>query len=73
MVKTLIRPETSILSYPAFIYFLDQEYLRYEHFNFPFSLIVFSIGQRKGGKEGMVEALQMLGRKTRDADVSVSS
>jgi GGDEF domain-containing protein len=60
VVKTLIRPETSILSYPAFIYFLDQEYLRYEHFNFPFSLIVFSIGQRKGGVEGTVEALQML-------------
>jgi len=60
VVKTLIRPETGILSYPAFIYFLDQEYLRYEHFNFPFSLIVFSIGQRKGGAEGTVEALQML-------------
>ena len=60
VVKQLIRPETGILTYPAFIYFLDQEYLRYEHFNFPFSLIVFSIGQRKGAQDGMVEALQML-------------
>jgi GGDEF domain-containing protein len=48
------------LTYPAFIYFLDQEYLRYEHFNFPFSLIVFSIGQRKSGPDGAVEALQTL-------------
>jgi GGDEF domain-containing protein len=60
VVKNLIRPETGILTYPAFIYLLDQEYLRYEHFNFPFSLIIFSIGQRKGGADGLVEALQML-------------
>jgi GGDEF domain-containing protein len=60
VVKQLIRPETGIMTYPAFIYFLDQEFLRYEHFNFPFSLIVFSVGQRKGGPDGMVEALQML-------------
>ena len=60
VVKQLIRPETGIMTYPAFIYFLDQEYLRYEHFNFPFSLIVFSIGQRKGGPDSIVEALQML-------------
>jgi len=56
--KNLVRPETGILSYPAFIYFLDQEFMRYEHFNHPFSLIVFSMGQRRG--EGLVESLQML-------------
>lgn len=60
VLKNLLRPETGILSYPAFIYLLDQEYLRYEYFNLPFSLLVFSIGQRKGGPDGMVEALQML-------------
>lgn len=60
VLKTLLRPETGILSYPAFIYLLDQEYLRYEYFNLPFSLLVFSIGQRKGGPDGLVEALQML-------------
>lgn len=61
VVKTLTRSETGILSYHAFIYFLDQEYLRYEYFNLPFSLVVFSLGQRKGGDDGPVEALQMLG------------
>ncbi len=60
VLKNLLRPETGILSYPAFIYLLDQEYLRYEYFNLPFSLLVFSIGQRKGGPDGLVEALQML-------------
>jgi GGDEF domain-containing protein len=59
--KNLVRSETGILSYPAFIYFLDQEFMRYEHFNHPFSLIVFSMGQRKGEPgAGMVESLQML-------------
>lgn len=57
VIKNLLRPETGIFTYPAFIYLLDQEYLRYEYFNTPFSLLVFSIGQRKGD---MVEALQML-------------
>jgi GGDEF domain-containing protein len=60
VVKAMIKPETGILSFPAFIHILDQEYMRYEHFNFPFSLIIFSIGQRKGGPDGVVEALQML-------------
>ena len=57
VVKNLLRPETGIFTYPAFIYLLDQEYLRYEYFNTPFSLLVFSIAQRKGES---VEALQML-------------
>ena len=60
VVKAMINPQTGILSFPAFIHILDQEYMRYEHFNFPFSLIIFSIGQRKGGPEGVVEALQTL-------------
>jgi GGDEF domain-containing protein len=57
VLKNLLRPETGILTYPAFIYLLDQEFLRYEYFNTPFSLVVFSIGQRKGDS---VESLQML-------------
>ncbi|CAN5509456.1 hypothetical protein BH11CYA1_BH11CYA1_14460 [soil metagenome] len=61
--KALIRQETDILTYPAFLYFLQQEYLRYEYFNFPFSLVVFSLGHRKGGATGPVEALQMLAVK----------
>lgn len=63
VTKMLLRQETDILSYPAFLYFLQQEYLRYEYFNFPFSLIVFSLGHRKGGPAGPVEALQMLAVK----------
>lgn len=61
VIKTLTRSETGIFNYYAFIYFLEQEYLRYEYFNLPFSLIVFSLGIRKGGDDSpVVEALQMI-------------
>lgn len=60
VIKNLNRSETGILTYDAFIYFLDQEYLRYEYFNTPFSIVIFSLGQRKGGESGPVESLQML-------------
>ena len=63
VTKHLIRPESGIMTFPAFLYFLDQEYLRYEYFNFPLSLIVFSLGNRVGGQGGPVEALQMLAVK----------
>ena len=46
--KSFLKAETSILTYPAFIYFLDQEYMRYQYFNFPFSVIIFSLGLKKG-------------------------
>ncbi|HEY9784780.1 MAG TPA: DUF4388 domain-containing protein [Candidatus Obscuribacterales bacterium] len=61
VMKNLVRPETGILTYHAFVYFVDQEYLRYEYFNLPFSIVIFSMGVRKGGPTGPVEALQMLG------------
>jgi Domain of unknown function (DUF4388)/Diguanylate cyclase, GGDEF domain len=55
----LLRHETGIYSYPAVIYFLDQEYLRYEYFNLPFSIIVFSLGEKKTTPAGdSVEPLQ---------------
>ena len=59
IAKSLLKSESGILSFPAFIYLLDQEYLRYEFFNLPFSLIVFSIGQRNN-ESGQVFALQTL-------------
>lgn len=61
ITKHLVRQETGILTYPAFLYFLDQEYLRYEYFNFPFSIVIFSLGYRR--QTGQVEALQMLAVK----------
>lgn len=60
VVKSLTRSETGIYSYNAFLFFLDQEYIRYEYFNQPFSLIIFSLGHKKDEEGVRVEALQML-------------
>ncbi len=55
----LLRPDTGIFCSAALIYFLDQEYLRYEYFNLPFSIIVFSLGEKKTTAAGdSVEPLQ---------------
>jgi hypothetical protein len=55
----LLRPETGVFSYPALVFFIEQEYLRYEFFNLPFSIIVFSLGEQKIGLEtDSVEPLQ---------------
>lgn len=59
VLKSLMRTESGILTYPSFFYFLDQEYLRYEYFNLPFSLVLFSLGQRLN-YAGSVESLPML-------------
>jgi GGDEF domain-containing protein len=59
VAKNLTRTETGILTFPSFIYFVDQEYLRYEYFNLPFSVIVFSMGQRKDDDSNS-EPLKML-------------
>ncbi len=43
-VRTLLaRPETGIVSYPNFHFFLDQEFTRYQLYKVPCSLIVFEL------------------------------
>ncbi|MBK9146063.1 MAG: DUF4388 domain-containing protein [Candidatus Melainabacteria bacterium] len=42
-LKPIMRPETGILTYPAFQFFLAQECYRYELCGIPASLVVFSI------------------------------
>jgi len=50
--ESFIRPETGVYSYPALMYFMEYELHRYEAYNFPLSLIVFEIKNRRDG--GMV-------------------
>ncbi len=46
---SFIRPETGVYSYPALMYFMEYEMHRYEAYNFPMSLIVFEIKNRRDG------------------------
>lgn len=41
--KMLSRPDTGILSYPSFHYFLDQEFQRFQQYRIPYSIIIFEM------------------------------
>ncbi|HEY9785122.1 MAG TPA: DUF4388 domain-containing protein [Candidatus Obscuribacterales bacterium] len=46
-MKNLMRPETDLINYPLILYFVEQEYFRYEASGLPFSVIVFEMALRK--------------------------
>ncbi len=41
--KTILRPETGMLTFPLFLYFLEQEFVRFEYTRWPFSLVIFDV------------------------------
>ncbi|MBS2009188.1 MAG: DUF4388 domain-containing protein [Cyanobacteria bacterium SZAS TMP-1] len=44
VAKSMVRADTGILSYPSFLYFLEQEFIRFERHQTPFSVILFDMG-----------------------------
>jgi hypothetical protein len=49
VVRALNRPETGILTYPALLFFLEQEFYECASIGCPVSLVVFEMKQRVGG------------------------
>ncbi len=49
--RALLRTDTGIYTFPAFLYFLDKEYWRCNRFNRPFSIIILQIGLVNGNEE----------------------
>lgn len=47
--ESFIRPETGVYTYPALMYFMEYELHRYEAYNYPLSLIVFEIKNKRDG------------------------
>jgi GGDEF domain-containing protein len=45
----LLRPETGMLSYPLFLFFLTQEFARYKKSGMPFSVAIFELKQKRNG------------------------
>lgn len=45
--RSLCRPETGLFTYPAFLYFVDQEWRRFRRGGLPFSLMIFQISYRE--------------------------
>jgi len=78
VVRLLCRPETGLFTYPAFLYFVDQEYRRFRRGGLPFSVAVFQMNFRE--PNGMLssqpmpakavnEAALRIGKAKRDLDV----
>jgi GGDEF domain-containing protein len=41
--SAIARPETGMLTFPLFLYFLEQEFIRFEYTRWPFSLVIFDV------------------------------
>lgn len=66
--RALTMPETGLYTFPAFLYFLDREYCRFERFKRPFSIVVLKIGllQKDSAREsegGKLRPLPMIAVK----------
>jgi hypothetical protein len=48
VARTLVRPETGIFTYPAFLYFLQQEFAKCSSMGMPLSVVVFDLALRVG-------------------------
>lgn len=48
VARTLVRPETNIFTYPAFLYFLQQEFAKCSSMGMPLSVVVFDLALRIG-------------------------
>lgn len=46
VMSKLVRPETGLYTYPMFLFFLEQEFHRYERLNVPFSVVLFDMRLR---------------------------
>jgi GGDEF domain-containing protein len=45
-MQGMYRPDTGLINYPAILYFLEQEFFRWEHTAAPFSLVIFDMCKR---------------------------
>lgn len=48
VARSLVRQETNVLTYPAFLYFLELEFTKCAAMGMPLSLMVFDLGLRVG-------------------------
>jgi len=46
VMSKLVRPETGLYTYPMFLFFLEQEFHRYQRLNVPFSIVLFDMRLR---------------------------
>ncbi len=69
---TFIRKETGILTYPAFLYFLQYEFLRFQSYDWPLSLIIFEMSKQSpqpGGGLDLIDHQETLAALQRIAAI----
>ncbi len=54
---SFLRPETGVFTYPALLYFLQYEYLRYQSYDCPLSLIVFEMNKSSNNPLGGLDLI----------------
>ncbi len=59
VAKALQRSETGLYSFPAFLYFLELEFNRFQSFGWPFSVAVLDMRFRPTGPQGQLELLPL--------------
>lgn len=75
VMKSLYRQDTGIMSYPAFQYFLNQEFLRYQRHKTPFSIIIFEMWSWQNNQlvplppQALQEAVRRIEIAKRDLDL----
>ncbi len=47
IIESLKRPDTGVLSYPAFLLYLQHEFFRFEAYGWPLSIILFEMNRKK--------------------------
>ncbi len=57
IASSLLRPETGILSYASFLYFLRNEFFRFEAYGWPLTIVLFDLTKRSIQFEGKIELL----------------
>ena len=61
--NTFTRKETGILSYPALLYFLQYEFLRFQSYDWPLSLVIFEMSKQSpqaGGGHDLIDQHETL-------------
>lgn len=61
--KALLRPDTGLYTFPAFLYFIDKEFCRYDRFDRVFSIVLLKIGLIPTDDGRDTETLSSSGRK----------
>jgi len=57
--RALMRADTQLFSYPAFLFFLKNELMRWERFGRPFSVILLQLSASPSGPQGVAEPLSI--------------